>query len=109
MSYAGKVWEFKELRVSWLATVANASIEFKTDLPGGAMAIRSTLSLAFGSERKTDTFELNGIEGKQMQPKFLPGASGTLRVYEASVLARPIGLYLKPGDSYETQPISLGA
>jgi hypothetical protein len=108
----GKVWEFKDMRFSYHATGVAGSIEFKTDMPGAAMAVRKTIALPVTTERVTSSSPLDAIEGRQFQPKFIPGAStGILRVFEATVLARPIGVYLEASksDFYETQPITLGA
>jgi hypothetical protein len=111
MGYDGKVWELKELRYSAHATTANGSIEVKTDRPSGGMLVRSTVAVATSAVRVTDQQGLDGIEAKQLQVKFIPGATGIFRVYKATVLARPIGVYLEgsKGDFYETQPIPLGA
>lgn len=108
----GKVWEFKEMRFSYHATSAAGSIDFKTDMPGGTMTTRRTIPLPITTERVTSSAPLDGIEGRQFQPRFIPGAStGILRLFEATVLARPIGVYLEgsKSDYYETQPITLGA
>lgn len=107
----GRVWEFKDFRYQVLPTVAAGSAEFKTDMPGGTMGIRKTITLPIATERYTQQAPLDGIEARQFQVKWIPGVTtGILRVYEASVLARPIGVYLEgaKGDFYETQPISLG-
>ncbi len=113
MGYDGKVWELKELRYSAHATAVDASILIKTDRgsPSG-MQTRATVIVAVSTARVTDQQGLDGIEAKQLQVRFVPGAvTGVFRVYKATVLARPIGVYLDgaKGDFYETQPIALGA
>lgn len=107
----GRVWEFKDFRYQVHPSAVAGSVEFKTDMPGGTMAVRKTIALPIATERYTNQSPLDGIEARQFQPKWIPGAAtGILRVYEASVLARPIGVYLEgsKSDFYETQPISLG-
>jgi len=112
MGYDGKVWELKELRYSAHATGADGSILIKTDRgsPSG-MQTRATVAVAVSTVRVTDQQGLDGIEAKQLQVRFVPTGSGIFRVYKATVLARPIGVYLDgaKGDFYETQPIPLGA
>lgn len=106
----GRVWEFKDFRYTVWATSGQATAEFKTDLPGGAMAVRKTIIFPQSTERRTDQTPIDGIEARQFQFKFIPNGSGFLRVYKASVLVRAIGVHLDGGksDFYETQPIALG-
>ncbi len=112
MGYDGKVWELKEIRYSVHATGAAGSILVKTDrgTPSG-MQTRVTVPVATSTDRVTDQYPLDGVEAKQLQVRLVPGGAGILRGYKATVLARPIGVYLDgaKGDFYETQPISLGA
>jgi len=111
MGFEGRVWELKDLRYSTWTTVAAGTILIKTDLPSGGMLTRKTVVVATSTERITDAIPLDGIEAKQLQVKFIPHATGFMRVYQAKVLARPIGVFLSGANSdyYETQPISLGA
>lgn len=110
MGYAGKVWELKEIRYSAHATTAAASISVKTDMPSGGTIERAAIAIATSATRTTNQSPLDGIEARQLQVRFTPGASGILRVYKATVLGRPIGVYLdgSKADFYETQPIALG-
>jgi hypothetical protein len=106
----GRIWEFKDFRFSAWASTANATVIFKTDLPGNAMSTRKTITIEYGTERRTNAFPLDAIEGRQFQPRWTPASNGLLRVYAASVMARPIGVYLEhdKGDFYQTQPLTLG-
>jgi hypothetical protein len=83
-----------------------------TDMPGGVLALRRTIVLpATTGEREQKTFPLDSpslLEGKLI--KWRASSAGTLILYEGSVRARKVGLYIDgaAGETWETQPLSLG-
>lgn len=113
------VAQFLEVVMEYVATGSSGSFDFLTDMPGGSMASRITpVSLPVtpsDKSPKTITIPLLDannapIEGTLFQPKWTPGATGTLQVRSASVKLRHIGVYLDGtrGEVWTTQPIPVG-
>jgi hypothetical protein len=122
MAY-GKVYEMKEARLLYSAqraagvadnptnnTNAIGEFQLKTDMPGPAFAAVLTAPLPLTTGRRQYSWPLDGLRARQIQPRFAPGSTGELAVYEGVVLVRALGLFLEGvrGDIWETQPISLG-
>jgi len=112
---AENVKQFKDITLTYHAP-AGGTLYVYTDMPGGALALRKTITLTASSqERYTETFQFyetgdnpTWIEGKLI--KFKVTSPGTVILYEATVRVRPVGTYIDgaSGDVWETQPLSLG-
>lgn len=110
--------QYKDITLVWEADAA-ATFTISTDLPGGAMAARRTITLpASGAQRIERTFPLDTtlhggdgklLEGRLIQYKAAP--AGKLILYSGFVRVRRVGTYVDgtAGEIWETQPISLGA
>lgn len=104
------VSELKDLTLVCNITGGTASLVIRTDLPGGTMADRKTVTLTATTGRETKNITLDGIRGKLMQVRVTPASGAAVELYSGSVRARQIGEYLDgtTGDIWETQPIALG-
>ena len=87
-----------------------------TDLPGGTISVRRTITLAASSGRVTETYPLDStdhggdgelLEGKLIQYK--AESTAALILYEGFIRVRKVGTYIDgaAGDTWETQPLSL--
>lgn len=104
------VYQLKDLTIRWETSVAG-TLEVYTDLPGGSLILRTTITLAATTGRWKRTFPLDGIEGRQLKVKGIPAAGAVLRLYDGSYRVRRIGEYIDgaAGEIWETQPLDLGA
>lgn len=104
------VSELKDMTLVCTITGGTATLVFRTDLPGGTMADRKTVTLTATTGRETKNITLDGIRGKLAQIKITPASGATVELFEGSLRYRPIGEYLDgtSGDFWETQPIALG-
>ena len=105
-----RVSEFKECSLQYSSNGA-AVFEFYTDMPGNALALRKSTSMAdTSSGRKTITIPLDNIEGTEFYPKITPGAATQVRLFSGVVWVRPIGVYIDGSISeiWSTPPISVG-
>lgn len=102
--------ELKDLTLVILVT-GTATLVIRTDMPGGTMADRKTVTLTATTGRETKNITLDGIRAKLVQFRITPAAGGTVELYSGLIRHRPIGEYLDgtTGDIWETQPIPLGA
>lgn len=112
-----KVWEFREVSIDYDCATVGGTLKFKTDMPGGAMAQRLPLSgggagvsLPVTAGRQTITIPLYNLHGTLYHPQVIVGAGGEMKLYSATMWARPIGVYLDGslGESWSPPEISLG-
>ena len=105
------VTQFKDMTLAYYGPSGGTLLAY-TDMPGSALALRRTIPLpATTTEREQKTFALDSpslLEGKLI--KWKASSTGTLILYEGSVRARKVGLYIDgaAGEIWETQPLSLG-
>ena len=112
-----KVNEFKEITLVY-ASNGSATLQFYTDMPGNALAVRLgagvTLASSGGAgQRVTITIPLDAIRGTEFYPKITPGATTQFELYSGTVWLRPLGVYidgsaLPQGEIWQTVPISPG-
>ena len=109
------VKQFKDLTLTYEGS-SGGTFYVSTDLPGGTITVRRTITLPAASSRVTKTFPLDStdhggdgdlLEGKLIQHKVTSTAA--LILYEGSVRCRKVGTYIdgSAGDYWETQPLSL--
>lgn len=108
-----KVAEFKEVTLQYQSN-GSSTIQFYTDMPGGALAVRLGAGVTLASTagmRKTITVPLDSIEGTEFYPVITPGGSTQLRLFGGTVWLRPIGVYVDGslGEIWSTPPLSIGA
>ena len=103
--------QLKDVTLTYQAP-SGGTLQAYTDMPGSTLALRRTITLpATTGEREQKTFPLDSpslLEGKLI--KWRASSAGTLILYEGSVRARKVGLYIDgaAGETWETQPLSLG-
>ena len=103
------VKQFKDLTLTYEGS-SGGTFYVSTDLPGGTIALRRTISLPAAGSRVTKTFPLDDpslLEGKLIQHKAT--SAGSLILYSGFVRFRRVGTYIDgaAGDKWETQPLSL--
>jgi len=103
------VKQFKDVTLTYEAPVGG-TLYAKTDMPGGTIQIRRTISLPATNGRETHTFPLDNpslLEGKQIQWRI--ESSGSVIPYGGYVRFRRVGTYIDgaAGDVWETQPMGL--
>lgn len=103
--------QFKDLTLVF-ENSATGYLQVWTDLPGGTMAVRRTLTLPTTTARAERTFPFDDygqglIEGRLIKFKALP--AGTLKLYAGFVRFRRVGTYIDgtAQEIWETQEISL--
>jgi len=112
------VKQYKDLTLTYEGT-AGGTFLIKTDLPGGTLATRRTITLppTAAGQRVTSTFPLDAVlhsgDGKLLEGKLIvyrAESTGALILYEGFVRFRRVGVYVDgaAGDVWETQPLSLG-
>lgn len=105
------ITQFKDLTLAYYGP-SGGTLQAYTDMPGGVLSLRRTITLpATTGEREQRTFPLDSpslMEGKLV--KWKAGSTGTLILYDGSVRARKVGLYIDgaAGEVWETQPLNLG-
>lgn len=104
------VHELKDLALLCNVVGGTASLVIRTDMPGGSMADRKTVTLTATTGRQTIPITLDGIRARLFQIKVTPASGAAVELYSGSVRARQIGEYLDgaTGEIWETQPIALG-
>ena len=102
--------QYKDVTLIFENSVAACPFTVSTDMPGGVMSARRTLSLPVTTRRTEQTFPFDAasaglVEGKQIQYKAAP--SGVLKLYGGFVRFRRIGEYVDgtQGEIWETQEI----
>ena len=105
------VKEVKDFRLVYESS-GGGTFVWKTDMPGGVMADRKTDTTEIVNTsglRKTARIPLDGIEGQLHQFRVTPQGSGTMKLFEAFVRVRVIGVYLDGARSefFETPEMSL--
>src|SRR3954471_13450651 len=103
--------QFKDLEINYDAT-ATLTVKFYTDLPGGTMTLRRTLSFASGRKRYTLPFDDSGnsyalVEGRLFKVRF--ECTGVARIYGGTLRFRKIGTYIDgtQGEIWETLEIAI--
>lgn len=109
-----RVKQFKEVTFDYESPDAAVPLSVLTDMPGGAMAVRSwpgsLTGLPVTTTRRTYTLPMDGIEGTLVQFKTTLPFAGKLKIYGAVCQVRPVGLYIDgvAKQIWETQPLDLG-
>lgn len=110
---AEQVKEFKDLTLVFDNTIA-CPFTVLTDMPGGTMALRRTLTIPVTTGRIERTFPFDSValgsalvDGKLIQ--FLASPTGALKIYSGFVRFRMVGEYVDGtlGEVWQTQPLSL--
>jgi len=113
------VKQYKDLTLTHEGT-AGGTFLIKTDMPGGVLSTRRTITLpaTAAGQRVTRTYPLDsaalhGGDGKLLEGKLIvyrAESTGALILYEGFVRFRRVGVYVDgaSGDVWETQPLSLG-
>jgi hypothetical protein len=110
---AEAVKTFKDVTFEWYGTV-DTPVSIYTDMPGGAMAYRLSVTLGAVTSRTEMTFPLDlagDLYGKLIQFRAQPSSSaGFCILYGGKIRFRPIGVYLDGAraDKWESQPLNLG-
>jgi hypothetical protein len=89
---SGKVKQVKELMLDVDATNGVATCKLYSDLPGNALAVRQTISIAQGS-RAVIKYPFAVTEGFLW--RLAANAITSFRLYSARVLARVVGVYVE--------------
>lgn len=114
-----KVAQFKELSLEYVSPAGAGVLEFWTDMPGEAMALRLTASLpetaADWTPRTTtislvDSGGMGPLVGTLYQPWVWPPSDGALQLRSGVIWLRPIGVYLDGtmDEFFSTLPIPVG-
>jgi hypothetical protein len=104
-----RVKQFKDLELSY-DSVSTMTVVFSTDMPGGSMSTRATLTFPASTGRKTHTLPLDGIEGTLFKVKI--SSAGVVRLFGGIVRVRPISVYFDgastPAEIWESQEQGVG-
>lgn len=105
-----KVNQFKDIELEYDAP-AGFTLLFSTDMPGGAMATRKTITVPLSTGRKTGTFPLDttGVMPEGTMCKLSASSTGVVRLFGGHIRVRNIGTYFDGSNSetWETQEITL--
>lgn len=104
--------EFKDLTLVFENAVA-CPFTVSTDMPGGAMALRRTLTLPVTTTRTERTFPFDSsaqglVDGKLIQ--FQASPTGALKLLSGFVRFRRVGEYIDGtlNEIWQTQALALG-
>jgi hypothetical protein len=106
-----RVKQFKDIELSYDAA-SGLTVKFYSDMPGGAMALRSTLSFPSSSGRRTYTAPLDSsgayTEGTLYRVEVT--STGVARLFGGVVRARGIGVYIDgtQNERWQTQELGIG-
>lgn len=106
-----RVKQFKDLELAYdcpapagqIASISGFSVKFWTDMPGGAMAVRATLTYPYSSGgRRTYTLPLDGIEGTLYKVQVIPNTADAgsgrkadqVKLFGGVLRARAVGVYI---------------
>ena len=106
-----RVKQFKDLNIDFdISGSGNVTVAFWTDMPGGTMSSRKSVTYTATTGRVTKTIPLDGIEGTLMKLVVTPATGTVCRLYAATVRLRPVGVYLDGtvGDIWQTLEIGFG-
>jgi len=101
--------EFKDVVLGYEAN-GNVLIEWLTDLPGGAMAVRASKTVGTTSaERKPAIMPLDGVEGNFYKLRVTPQGTTVCKLFWGRVRLKVIGVYLDgaQNEKFETEELSL--
>lgn len=88
-----RVKEFKDLELHYYAP-SGLFVEFWTDMPGTAPALRTTLNFPPSTgTRRVHTLPLDGFEGNLYRIKVRSG--GVVKLFGGVLRVRPIGVYFE--------------
>ena len=105
----GNVAKFKEILATYESDGAG-TLDFSTDLPGSALSIRKTKTLATTArERHTEPIPLDGLEGSIHKTLVTPTGSTILVLYALRLRLKVYGVYLDAAKSefYETEELAI--
>lgn len=108
-----RVKELKDITLEYHATGGTATFKVYSDLPGGAMALRTLPAggtMAITTTPASLTLPADGLEGNLFQFEAVPGALCQLRLFGGVVRWRPIGTFLdgSKGEIWKTREMSFG-
>jgi hypothetical protein len=100
-----KVFEFRGITLSYEQATAAGEATLYTDMPGNAMALRSTIALPVSTGGPAVKSEALDLEGTTYRVKLDP-KTGAMKNITGKLSVRRIGLYLS-GETYETGDLAV--
>ena len=102
-----RVKQFKDIELSYESAAA-VTLTLYTDMPGGSLALRNTLTFPAASSRHTKTLPLDGTEGTLYYVS--ASSTGVVRLYGGLIRVRGVGVYIDgaAGEVWTTQPSAIG-
>lgn len=91
---SAKVKQVKELELDIDASGGNVAVNLYSDLPGNALSVRQTPTVASNSGRALMKYPFSATEG-YLWRLALKAATGPFRLYAARLLARVVGTYVE--------------
>lgn len=106
------VKQIKDITVHYSASGQNGYFMLFTDMPNEPLALRYQGLLPSSVGRTQVTFDIEAygdIFGKLVQYQAGPYDGGTLQLFSGKIRFRTVGTYLKSGEVWKSQPMTLGS
>lgn len=95
----GKIKQCKEVELDINNAVGTATLHVASDLPGNAMAVRETITIPLGTQRRIYKFPFATIEGLLWQVAVTASGANVFQLYGARVLMRVMAVYVEGYES----------